>query len=36
MSPVNRQVRPAEPEAPHPDDWDHHWDSLGEAAEGPT
>jgi 2-polyprenyl-3-methyl-5-hydroxy-6-metoxy-1,4-benzoquinol methylase len=34
MSAAGRAVRTAGTEAPHPDDWDHHWDSYGEAAEG--
>jgi SAM-dependent methyltransferase len=29
-----RGIRTAGTQAPHPDDWDHHWDSYGEAAEG--
>ncbi len=34
MSAADRAVHTARPEAPNPDDWDHHWDSFGEAAEG--
>ncbi len=32
MSAADRAIR--RPEAPDPDDWDHHWDAFGEAAEG--
>jgi len=34
MSAADRSSRSAGPEALNPDDWDHHWDSFGEAAEG--
>jgi len=32
VSAADRAIR--RPEAPDPDDWDHHWDAFGEAAEG--
>ena len=34
MSETNGAVRAAGSDAPHQDDWDQHWDSFGEAAEG--
>ena len=34
MSAADRAIRAGGSEAPDPDDWDHHWDAYGEAAEG--
>jgi SAM-dependent methyltransferase len=34
VSTADRAIRRGAPEAPDPDDWDHHWDAYGEAAEG--
>ncbi len=34
MSAADRGIGGGQPEAPDPDDWDHHWDAYGEAAQG--
>ena len=34
VSTADRAIRGGGPDAPDPDDWDHHWDAYGEAAEG--
>jgi 2-polyprenyl-3-methyl-5-hydroxy-6-metoxy-1,4-benzoquinol methylase len=31
---AEQRIRTTEAQAPHPDDWDHHWSSFGETAEG--
>jgi SAM-dependent methyltransferase len=34
VSTADRAIRGPGSQAPDPDDWDHHWDAYGEAAEG--
>jgi 2-polyprenyl-3-methyl-5-hydroxy-6-metoxy-1,4-benzoquinol methylase len=34
VSATDPAIRSTEAQAPDPDDWDHHWDAYGEAAEG--
>jgi SAM-dependent methyltransferase len=34
VSTAGGAIRAGGPDAPDPDDWDHHWDAYGEAAEG--
>ena len=34
MSAADRAIRGGASKSPDPDDWDHHWDAYGEAAEG--
>jgi SAM-dependent methyltransferase len=34
VSAADRAIRTTQAQAADPDDWDHHWDAYGEAAEG--